>query len=676
VRILLAALILASAAALADEPPVPAAEQSVALAISRVYPALVQIFVLATDHSGGRERKQELSGSGIIISPDGYVVTNHHVAGKAASLRVTLSSREQLDAVLVGTDPFSDIAVIKLDLSKRTKGDGPLPSARFGPSTSLKVGDAVLAMGCPYALSHSVTQGIVANKDMMLPRSGGSMVLDGENVGALVKWIGHDAAIAPGNSGGPLVNLQGEVVGINEIGLGPVSGAIPSELARSVSEELIAHGKVRRAQIGAEFQPLLRRTLDDDPAAKGVLVADVEESSAAAAAGLRAGDVITSVDGAPVSARFREELPAFQVLLLGKPIGGPLKLGVRRGKERLSLSVKTELRAEAQGKETEVKEWGIAIAPLTKALATELRRPDAHGVLIAHLRPGGPSDRAVPPLQRGDLIVAVGGKPVSEMAEVLTQTKSITDGKQAPVSTLVAVERRNEQLVSVVEIGIRVPQQSPEEVHKAWLPVTTQVMTRKLATALGYKGKKGVRITQVFPGGSAQAAGLKVGDVITHVDTIAIEASEPHDEGLFDNLIRDHKLGTSIELTVLRGPEKLSLHAVLDEGPRPEGEMKIHEDAQLEFRARDASVFDRVRRRWKEGDTGVIVTQVEGGGWAAVGGLQLDDEIQAVDGAPTPKVDNLKVQLQSVQQRKAARVVMLVRRGARTLFIELEPKWR
>ena len=297
-------------------------------------------------------------------------------------------------------------------------------------------------------------------------------------------------------------------------------------------------------------------------------------------------------------------------------------------------------------------------------------------MLIGHIRPGGPADRAVPPLQRGDLIVALGGKPISELSELLAQTKAITDGKTAPVSTLVAVERRTEQLVSVVEIGIRAPQQSPEEVHKAWLPVSTQVMTRKLATALGYKGKKGVRITQVFPGGSAHAAGLKVGDVITHVDGNAIEASEPHDAELFDNLIRDHKLGTKIEMTVLRGSEKLLLSAVLDEGPRPEGEMKIHEDAQLEFRARDASVFDRVRRRWKDTEQGVIVTQVEGGGWAAVGGLQLDDQIEAVDGVATPKVDQLKAQLQSVQQRKAARVVMLVRRGARTLFLELEPKWR
>ena len=672
----IAALLLASAAARAVEPAVPPAEQSVALAISRVYPALVQIFVLATDHSGGRERKQELSGSGIIVSPDGFVVTNHHVAGKAASLRVTLSSREQLDAVLVGTDALADIAVIKLDLSKRPKDAGPLPSARFGASASLKVGDAVLAMGCPLALSHSVTQGIVANKDMMLPRSGGTLVLDGENVGSLVKWIGHDAAIAPGNSGGPLVNLVGEVVGINEVGFGPVSGAIPSELARAVAEELIANGKVRRSQIGAAFQPLLRRTTDDDSKARGVLVADVEEGSSAANAGLRAGDVITAVDGAPVSARFREELPAFQALLLGKKIGQDLHLTVARGGKPVSLAVKTELRTDAEGKETEVKEWGVSLSPLTKALAAELKRPDARGVLIGHLRPGGPSDRAVPPLQRGDLIVGVGGKPVSELSEVLAQTKAITDGKTAPVSTLVAVERRNEQLVSVVEIGLRTPQQPPEEVHKAWLPVSTQVMTRKLATALGYKGKKGVRVTQVFPVGAAVAAGLKVGDVITHVDGNAIEASEPHDAELFDNLIRDHKLGTKVELTVLRGPEKLSLNAVLDEGPRPEGEMKLYEDAQLEFRARDASVFDRVRRRWKENETGIIVTQVESGGWAAVGGLQLDDEIQAVDGAPTLKVDDLKAQLATVQAKKASRVVLLVRRGARTHFLELEPKWR
>src|SRR5947207_13301916 len=149
---------------------------------------------------------------------------------------------------------------------------------------------------------------------MMLPRAlAGRFTLDGEDVGSLVKWIGHDAAIQPGNSGGPLVDLGGEVVGINEIGLGSMSGAIPSELAQQVARELISHGKVKRSWIGAEFQPLLKRHEQANPDARGVLVAGVVRGRAAEAAGLKAGDVVLELDGTPVTARFREELPAFNL---------------------------------------------------------------------------------------------------------------------------------------------------------------------------------------------------------------------------------------------------------------------------------------------------------------------------------------------------------------------------
>ncbi|MBS2026097.1 MAG: trypsin-like peptidase domain-containing protein, partial [Deltaproteobacteria bacterium] len=299
----------------AQAPAPPPAAQSVDRAISKVYPALVQIRVLTVDHGSGRARKFEASGSGVIISPEGYVVTNHHVAGRAVSMRVTLSTKEELEATLVGTDPLSDIAVLKLDLSSRRAGAPPLPSAAWGNSSALKIGDTVLAMGCPLALSQSVTEGIVANKDMMLPRMfSGRFMLDGEDVGSLVKWIGHDAAIQPGNSGGPLVDTAGDVVGINEIGLGSMSGAIPSDLAKAVAAELIAKGKVKRAWIGADFQPLLKEAAQS-PDAKGILVAGVIAGSPAEEAGLRAGDIVLALDGAPVAARFREELPAFNLLL-------------------------------------------------------------------------------------------------------------------------------------------------------------------------------------------------------------------------------------------------------------------------------------------------------------------------------------------------------------------------
>jgi serine protease Do len=673
---LILAVALRSQAESAPPPAAQPVQASVARAIAQVYPALVQIQVLSPEHSAGREHRQESAGSGIIISPDGYVVTNHHVAGKAVSLRVTLSSKEELDATLVGTDAFTDIAVIKLDLTSRRKDAPPLPSARFGASEALKVGDTVLAMGCPFALSHSVTQGIVANKDLIVTRAlGPRMMLDGEDVGALVRWIGHDAAIAPGNSGGPLVNLDGEIIGINELGIGPLSAAIPSELTRAVADELIAHGKVRRAFTGAEFQQLLRTANATSPEEPGVLVSGVLAGSPAASAGLQAGDVVLAVDGAKVQARFREELPSVNLLLLTKPIGAKVSLLVKRGDKQLPLTVTTELRDDAQRNLKDSEELGVTVRPISALMARELDRPDTKGVLISGVRPGGPADQAVPALQRGDVLLEMAGKPVADEAVFFALIKELTP-PGPPQPRVVAFERENQKLLTVAEIGLHKPQPPAADARKAWLPVATQVLTRKLATALSLKGKKGVRVTQVFPRSAAVTAGFKVGDVITHIDGLAVEASEPHDNTVFDAMIRAYKLGSKAEFTVLRDGQPLKLTAELDEGPQQEHEMRTYEDVPLELHARDLSLFDRVRRHLTDELKAVLLTQVEAGGWASVGGLRADDLVLAVDGQHINQISDLEAQMQAVAKRHPKQVVFLVRRGAHTLFVELLPKWK
>ena len=184
------------------------------------------------------------------------MLTNHHVAGRTRSITCTLANREEVPADLVGTDPLSDLAVLKLRPAK----PAVYPAAVFGDSSKLRVGDPVLALGSPLALSQSVTMGIVSNTEMILPGMFwpfNRMTLDGEDVGSIVRWIGHDAPIFGGNSGGPLVNLAGEVVGVNEISLG-LAGAIPADLAREVSAALIREGRVRRSWIGLDVQPRLK----------------------------------------------------------------------------------------------------------------------------------------------------------------------------------------------------------------------------------------------------------------------------------------------------------------------------------------------------------------------------------------------------------------------------------
>src|SRR5262249_21673747 len=218
--------------------------EAIQRAVGAVYPALVRIHVVTEEGENGRMRKYRATGSGTIISEEGYVLPKPHVAGRGTRIVCRLSNREEVDAILVGTDPLSDLAVLKLDLSSRRDPKARLPFAKFGDSDKLKVGDVVLAMGSPAGLSQSVTKGIVANTAMISPGGGGGFTLDGEKVGELVRWIGHDAVIFPGNSGGPLVNLRGEIVGVNEVGIGSLGGAIPGKLAQTVARALIAQGRV------------------------------------------------------------------------------------------------------------------------------------------------------------------------------------------------------------------------------------------------------------------------------------------------------------------------------------------------------------------------------------------------------------------------------------------------
>ena len=275
-------------------------------AIARVGPSLVRIHVVMIDHVAGREVKREASGSGTIISPEGYVLTNHHVAGRTRAITCTLASREEIPADLVGTDPLSDLAVLKLHPARPTT----YPAAKFGDSSKLKVGDPVLALGSPLALSQSVTMGIVSNIEMILPGMFwpfNRMTLDGEDVGLIVRWIGHDAPIFGGNSGGPLVNMAGEIVGVNEISLG-LAGAIPADLAQEVSAALIREGRVRRSWIGLDVQPRLK----SDASTRGALVGSTIEGSPAAKAGFVPGDLLVRLGDNPVNVQFAEEGTALQ----------------------------------------------------------------------------------------------------------------------------------------------------------------------------------------------------------------------------------------------------------------------------------------------------------------------------------------------------------------------------
>ena len=647
------------------DPLRPAMEQAVA----RVKPALVRIEVVWVDYSQGREMKHEASGSGFIISKKGFVVTNHHVAGRATRAVCVFSNNEEIEATLVGTDPMTDIAVLKLDNSRHQE----FPTVDWGDSSAMSVGDTVLAMGSPLALSQSVTRGIVSNAKMTMPamfRRYGGFSLEGEDVGSLVRWLAHDASIYPGNSGGPLVNLSGEVIGVNEISLG-LGGAIPSNLARDVADRIIANGRVSRSWLGVEIQPLLKGTEN----ARGVLVSGVVEDSPAALAGFKSNDILLRVDGKDVSVRFDEEIPLLNLMITAMPIGQEVEAVVLRDGKELTLKVRPAEREPVDLKQYELKQWGMTVRNISFLTSKEMKLDDRQGVLVTTVRQGGPCGEAKPPVQSQDILKLVGGKPVNNVADLIATTEALTKDKKAPVPTTVHFDRKTEHFLTVVKVGIQELEDPGLEARKAWLPVALQVITRDIADQLGTNSLTGVRITQVYTNSTAAAAGLKVGDLIIGLDGEKIPATQPGDEEVFTSRIRQYRVGDKPELSLRRDGQPVKLTVELARSPKLEREMKKFQDTDFEFSARDLSFFDRVHDDLPEDLPGVLVTEVKDGSWAAVGQLQANDIIQTVNGQPVTQIDMLETTMKSIVQQRPKFVVLRVVRGIHTRYLELEPSW-
>jgi serine protease Do len=511
-----------------------------------------------------------------------------------------------------------------------------------------------------------VTLGIVSNTEMIMPQtlSGASSLLDGEDVGTIVRWIAHDAAIYPGNSGGPLVNLSGEIVGVNEISYG-LGGAIPSELAQSVAEALIKYGRVKRAWTGVELQP---RTSGDSR--KGGLVSWIADRSPAEVAGLKAGDLLVRINNQPVDVRYAEQLPPINRQLLGLAIGKPATFVVRRADAEQTLTLTPTERPAAISVPLELRSWGLAIADLTDFEARELARPTSAGVRIVSLRPGGPSEQAKPNLRRDDILVEVEGVPVKSVAEVEAATRAAL-GSERRKKLLVGFERGRDRYLTVVEAGETLVDDPPREAKKAWIPVTVQVLTPPLAERLGLKGKTGVRVTRLLDG----ATPLKVGDVVLAVDGEAVRATAQNDEDLFATMIRRFRVGSSPSLTVVRDGKEMPLAVTLGPSPSQPREMKRYDDVMFEFRVRDVAEEDRVDPTLAS-TSGVLVESVAARGWAALGRLNGGDLILSLDGKPVKDIDDFEARMIDIHARKPASVVFELRRGIRTLFVEIQPAWR
>ncbi len=383
-------------------------------------PSVVNLFPLSGP-GRGREPAQERapnasgSGSGVIIDPEGHIITNNHVIGDATEIEVRFSDKSKLMAQVVGRDLDTDLAVLKVT------ADHPLPSAKFGDSSSVRVGQWVLAVGNPFGLDRTVTLGVVSGVGR-----------ENVNLSRYENFIQTDASINPGNSGGPLFNLRGEVIGINTAIINFAQGigfAIPSNMAKQVIQQLLMQGRVTRGWLGVGIQPLtaeLARKFGVNEG-DGVLINEVFDKDPAAAAGIKPGDILTRIDGTVIDTPNR-----LTRVVAGLVPGSTAKVEIVRDQQRLVLDVALiERRDHAvitslPQTRTEVK-LGLDVQDLTPGLADKFKLRESRGALISKVEPGSLAQSEG--LHEGDLIKEVNRVDIGSVGEFSSAVSKVRRGE-------------------------------------------------------------------------------------------------------------------------------------------------------------------------------------------------------------------------------------------------------
>ena len=394
-------------------------ETPVVKAVRKVSPAIVNIsterIITVRDdpfygyHRGlfddfpARTRKFRTSslGSGVLIDDDGYILTNDHVISKASKIIVTLSDGTEREGTLLSTYGEKDLAVVKIE------GDEPFPFTQIGRSDDLMIGETVIAVGNPYGLGNTVTTGVLSARDRFI-ESQGRVVFD--------NLLQTDAAINPGNSGGALLNIKGELIGINTAILAQAEGigfAIPVDTVKSVLETLLDPRKVKKVWFGGEYRTIDKTFAEEkglDPY-EGIYITAIEEGSPAEKSGLHPGDVILEVDGNPVDCVF-----CYYLLLLDKDPGDTIEVAFRRDEKTESRSVTLAKLPKPSPHGLALKKLGLDVGELTPQISSRLRIDVDEGVLISKVTEDGPADERG--IEVGDVIIQLGEHRVRSLDDV------------------------------------------------------------------------------------------------------------------------------------------------------------------------------------------------------------------------------------------------------------------
>ncbi len=381
--------------------------ETVQKAKEKVFPSVVYIKCIKETHEAGKKISQEMAGSGVVISKEGEVLTNHHVIDKASSVRCLLSDGRAFEAEVLGSDKDTDLALLKLKgLDKDPK---PVPVAAIGDSSVLKEGDFVMAMGAPWGLARSVSIGIVACTDRYL-----------ESRSEYSLWIQTDASISPGNSGGPLVNTNGEIVGINTLGImsgGDLGFSIPSDTVKFIISQIRTHGRVNWSWTGLRLQPL--RDFNKDiyfEATEGVMVAGTEQESPARRVGLKTRDRIIEINGEKVTALTAERLPDVRRKLGLLDKGKPATLTLVRNGKTMTIKLTPTEKGKVEGEELDCPRWDFTLKTINRFDNKQLYFHQKVGVFVYGIKyPGNASNAG---LNRNDILLKIGKKKVKTLDEV------------------------------------------------------------------------------------------------------------------------------------------------------------------------------------------------------------------------------------------------------------------
>jgi serine protease Do len=379
--------------------------QVISGAKDKVFPAVVYIKVLQETHESGQKISQEVSGSGVIISDTGEVLTNWHVVDKAVDVRCLLLDGRGLDAKVVGSDKDVDLALLQIQLPAGSK----VPFAVLGDSEKLKEGDFVMAMGAPWGLSRSVSMGIIACARRFLP---------GASQYSL--WLQTDASISPGNSGGPLVNTAGEVIGVNTRGAvvgGDIGFAVPASIIRDIVAQIRQFGRVNWSWTGLQLQPL--KDFDRNiyfEGNEGVIVAETDLESPARRAGLQARDRIVKIGGKAVTAMTDEDLPAVRRMIGLLPKHQKVAIELVRGDKPLTVELEPREKGKVEGAELDCPRWDLTVRDINQFDTPDLYFYRAKGVFVYGVKaPGNAELAGLRPL---DIIVKIDGREVTTLDDV------------------------------------------------------------------------------------------------------------------------------------------------------------------------------------------------------------------------------------------------------------------